>query len=184
MFQRHIRQEKIVDYVLGHLSSKEHFKVNTHLAKCEQCSRERDYWQKHFHVESIPVPSIQLEHNILLNIQQKRKRNYPKIAYLAISCCLLLLFTIGIWHFAKTRTTSQPDITQNTVLQEDVFVQLPVSELTSFQQIKLQLPSDNARSNQGHDLDPVAIQALFDNISQPPNEILQISSQIYLQTTS
>src|SRR5690625_5124083 len=97
MFQRHIRQEKIVDYVLGQLSNKEHFRVNAHLAKCEQCSKERDYWQHHLHVETIPVPSIELKRKIFFNIEQKRTRNYPKLAYLAVSFCVLVFLTIGIW---------------------------------------------------------------------------------------
>jgi len=184
MFQRHIRQEKIVDYVLGQLSSKEHFRVNAHLAKCEQCSRERDYWQDQLHVESIPVPSIELERNIFLNIEQKRTRNYPKLAYLAISFCVLLLLTIGIWQQAKTPTMTQSDSDQPTELQEIASGQLTVADLSALQNIMFEPAANQVRLTNHHAVDPTEIQSLFEYIARHTNESMQFSNLVYVQANS
>ena len=111
---QHIREEKIVDYVLGQLSNQEHFKVNTHLAICSTCAIKRDYWEKHLIVEETPIPSHHLKHKVFTNINHRQSRfNKNRFAYFALSLCLVFIFTLGIFQLSK----SDPMVTEEDAEQ-------------------------------------------------------------------
>lgn len=125
MVHQHIREEKIIDYVLGHLSNKEHFKINAHLAVCEKCTNERNYWEKQLNFETKPIPSPSLKHKVLTEINQKtslKNRFKNRFAYVALGLCSIFILVIGIQQLATNPT--ELDHTQQVAVQDDDLINL------------------------------------------------------------
>lgn len=136
MGHQHIREEKIVDYVLGNLSSKEHFQVNAHLAFCKRCASEYDHWKKYLNVETTPIPSKHLKHKIFKNIQQKRNRLNNKYAYIAVSFCITLILCIGMFQFAKSKPISDNDHSENLIAQHEELLYLMNQHSNNYEPIE------------------------------------------------
>jgi|SRR5690625_987886 len=118
MSHQHIREEQIVDYILGQLSSEEHFKINTHLATCKKCINKRDHWEKYLNVNIHPIPSPNLKHKIFSKIHQKKNHRKNAFPFIAASFCVAIIFFIGMFQYSK----SAPNINlgdSSTNLTED-----------------------------------------------------------------
>jgi len=119
MVRQHIHEEKIVDYVLGKLSTEEHFKVYAHLTNCKRCASQRDHWEKYLNVETVPIPSPTLKQKIFTNIQQKRNKFNHKFAYIAVSFCIAIILCIGIFQFSKSTPSTNPEDVSTNLTEQD-----------------------------------------------------------------
>src|SRR5690625_1829357 len=111
MIHPHIHEEKIVDYVLGELSSEEYFKVNAHLAACKKCASIRDHWTKYLNIESMPIPSASLKPKIFTKISHQKNRLNHKFVYVAVSLCVVFIMCLGIFQLSKPKSIVNNDDT-------------------------------------------------------------------------
>lgn len=93
MDNNHIFEEKIVDYILGNLSSEEHFSVTSHLKRCRKCADNFQLWQNLLADESVQIPSETAKKEILA---KTKKWNFNKRPIYALSLCVVVVvFLIG-----------------------------------------------------------------------------------------
>lgn len=120
MDRRHIQEEKIVDYVLGQLPSKEHFKVNAHLAVCPTCRSEKGDWEKYLNIETIPSPSPHLKQKIFTKIDLKQHKVQKRWVYITLSLCFVFLISFSFLKSPKPLVHN--DYSDNLVVQfQDLF---------------------------------------------------------------
>lgn len=101
MDHQHIHEEKLVDYVLGHLPSKEHFKINAHLTTCSKCRNARDNWEKNLNVETKPIPSPHLKQRVFSEIDIRKNKFNVKWVYVAVSLCAVFLLCFSFFQTPK-----------------------------------------------------------------------------------
>lgn len=106
MVHQHIPEEKLIDYILGQLSSKEHFKINAHLTVCSTCRNEHTTWEKYLNVETKPVPSPHLKQKIWTELDIKRKKLNVKWVYATVSLCAAFLILFSFFHTPKQENVS------------------------------------------------------------------------------
>src|SRR5690625_675880 len=119
MVHQHIQEEKLIDYILGHLSSKEHFKINAHLTVCSKCRNEQVTWEKYLNVETRPVPSSHLKQKILTEIDIKRKKFNVKWVYATVSLCAVFLILFSFFHTPKQENMSNHNAVVHLTSQND-----------------------------------------------------------------
>lgn len=96
MEHKHIHDEKIIDYVLGHLSTKEHFQVQAHISSCRQCAQEHSYWKKQLQMTSNGQPSPQLKSRLMDQVISIQKPPIFKRSAVIFSLCATLFICFVI----------------------------------------------------------------------------------------
>lgn len=107
MVRQHIREEKIIDYVLGQLPNEEHFKINTHLSICMKCRNERDYWEKQLHVKTTIIPSSDLKQRIFTSLNLRKNRFNMRWVYVAVSLCVVFLVSFNYFQSLKLKINDE-----------------------------------------------------------------------------
>lgn len=90
MKEKHIAEEKIVDYILGNLSTNEHFSITSHVKECQQCADTLKLWENLLSEQVAPVPSSSTKEQLMNQTKKWRVKKIP--IYLASASVLIFVF--------------------------------------------------------------------------------------------
>lgn len=126
MKQKHISEEKLVDYVLGNLSRIEYFKVSTHIKHCPRCQLSIQSWQKslnHKDQKKLNTPSKQQIYNTFFQKRQLKRRRLI-ITLMGIS---LFAFIFLFMTSSKPQDLTTPFVKENNA-NNSVYETLSINE--------------------------------------------------------
>lgn len=129
MVQNHIHEEKIVDYILGNLSSETATEVENHLKACSHCKAESESWQHLLDKANSPIPSPALKARLNENIERlpKQRKDRWKRPVIAVASAAVLFLFVGLYLFngkEQMDTVSQDYImAQHDEIPENILVE-------------------------------------------------------------
>lgn len=115
MKHKHLKEEMIIDYLLGNLTSEDHFYVTKHLKTCTHCSLKYDTWQKYLQVEHVPLPSQEAKQHIFQAIKRWKPKKVPQYVWaltmigIVIVTTVMMSFTINEHSIVQHEKQHQND---------------------------------------------------------------------------
>lgn len=134
MEYKHLTEEEIIDYILGELTSKKIYHVESHLNVCQACLQEYRFWHKTLASEEESVPSQFLKQRVLADLPQKKHKKAGKFPYVAVSFCVVMLLMIGLFQWNEPTPSLQEDSYAIEDLEQiDALQELEKHELNNIQ---------------------------------------------------
>lgn len=144
--QKHISEEKLVDYVLGNLSRIEYFKVNTHIKHCPRCQLYVQSWQKSLNNTTknhLITPSKQQVYNTFFHKQRlKRRRFIITLTSISLFVLMFILVATNNYHDSSTNFTKDDTATKN-IDEQLTLTEQQLDDYTYFLQTNLPSPYDD-----------------------------------------
>lgn len=120
MKERHITEEKIVDYILGNLSSNEHFSITSHVKECQLCADTLSLWENLLSEQVVPVPSSSTKEQLMDQTNKWRVKKVP--IYLVSASILIFVFLFASLLNPSNKTEITVDERDEiTAIDEDSF---------------------------------------------------------------
>lgn len=103
MKHTHIREEMMVDYVLGNLSRDDHFKVRSHIKQCQRCTIDVEAWENVLHDKTEKQPSPTFKQRLLATIKHWQVHTKRKFTYVTVSLCMALVIALVYSQLAEQK---------------------------------------------------------------------------------
>ncbi len=134
MKDKHVPEEKLVDYLENNLSESDVQEIERHLDECANCQETLAFWQETLEVDKDLEPSTQLKEKInqsLLADRSSKQRlvkwKTPLFGLAGVMVVVILFFSLT--DFLKVQQTVEPDyeVYQNQdIMSDQVFINNPV----------------------------------------------------------
>ncbi|WP_208591625.1 anti-sigma factor [Gracilibacillus suaedae] len=131
---KHISEEKLVDYLEDQLSESEAQDIQRHVDGCVKCQHTLAFWQETLEIDEDLQPSAQLKEKIDQSLladrspkQRQVKWKTPLFGLAGVMIVVILFFSLS--DFLKIKQTVEPDyeVYQNQdIISDQVFMNNPV----------------------------------------------------------
>lgn len=147
MKNKHLYEEQLIDYILGNLSSDEHFFVTRHVKRCRKCAQTLNMWQNLLSEETIRVPSTRIKKQLMKKTNSFALEKIPRFAFIFTFIGLLFFSVSYIGKISKDETVVKNEEALQ-VVQEDL-----LSNQLGIQQLHITTLNSETISKQNHKKD-------------------------------
>lgn len=109
----HILEEKIVDYVLGNLSHKEYFKVNTHIKRCPKCYLHMKHWEKSLKNEIKGDLNTPAKHQIYDSFFENQRIKRRRLTFIFTSLSIVALIFMMVFLNGQLKSPTEVNFANN-----------------------------------------------------------------------
>ncbi|MGP4042110.1 zf-HC2 domain-containing protein [Gracilibacillus sp. D59] len=136
MEEKHLPEEKLVDYLEGHVSESEVQGIERHLDNCAKCQQTLAFWQEILEVDEELQPSAQLKEKIDQSLHRERslkqrvfKWKKPLFGLTGVIVVFILFFSLTDFWNVQNTVSPEYEVYQNQdIISDQVFIDNPVVE--------------------------------------------------------
>lgn len=128
MKDKHIPEEKIIDYALGNIAQNNIHDLEEHIQSCPKCRESLNNWQGIFDEEIAEKPSADLDEKIwsrVVNQTTPVRKNRKPLIFTIGSAAAIILLAIGLIYYRQSITPAPYQVAHNEEINTDEILFTP-----------------------------------------------------------